>query len=272
MQFGQLKRRDFIALAGGAAATWPLAARAQQLNPMRRIGVLTFLAADDPESKIYIAAFLQQLQELGWTVGRNVQIDYRSTAGEAELIRKYAAELIALAPDVILTAGGSHVGPLQQATRTVPIVFVQVADAVGGGFVSSLARPGGNATGFTNFEYDISGKWLELLKQIAPLMTRAAVLRDPANPSGAGQFGAIQAVAQSLGVEASPINMRDASKIESDMNDFAQKPNGGLIVTPSSLAFLHRQLIVALAARLRFARNLPVPLVRQQRRPDLLRA
>ena len=160
MQFGQLKRRDFIALAGGAAATWPLAARAQQLNPMRRIGVLTFLAADDPESKIYIAAFLQQLQELGWTVGRNVQIDYRSTAGEAELIRKYAAELIALAPDVILTAGGSHVGPLQQATRTVPIVFVQVADAVGGGFVSSLARPGGNATGFTNFEYDISGKWL----------------------------------------------------------------------------------------------------------------
>jgi len=251
MQFGQLKRRDFIALAGGAAATWPLAARAQQLDRMRRIGVLTFLAADDPESKIYIATFLQQLQELGWTVGRNVQIDYRSTAGEAELIRKYAAELIALAPDVILTAGGSHVGPLQPATRTVPIVFVQVADAVGGGFVSSLARPGGNATGFTNFEYDISGKWLELLKQIAPLMTRTAVLRDPANPSGAGQFGAIQAVAQSLGVEASPINMRDAGKIENDMSDFAQKPNGGLIVTPSSLAFVHRQLIVALAARLR---------------------
>jgi len=251
MQFGQLKRRDFIALAGGAAATWPLAARAQQLDRMRRIGVLTFLAADDPESKIYIATFLQQLQELGWTVGRNVQIDYRSTAGEAELIRKYAAELIALAPDVILTAGGSHVGPLQQATRTVPILFVQVADAVGGGFVSSLARPGGNATGFTNFEYDISGKWLELLKQIAPLMTRTAVLRDPANPSGAGQFGAIQAVAQSLGVEASPINMRDAGKIENDMSDFAQKPNGGLIVTPSSLAFVHRQLIVALAARLR---------------------
>jgi len=251
MQFGQLKRRDFIALAGGAAATWPLAARAQQLDRMRRIGVLTFLAADDPESKIYIATFLQQLQELGWTVGRNVQIDYRSTAGEAELIRKYAAELIALAPDVILAAGGSHVGPLQQATRTVPIVFVQVADAVGGGFVSSLARPGGNATGFTNFEYDISGKWLELLKQIAPLMTRTAVLRDPANPSGAGQFGAIQAVAQSLGVEASPINMRDAGKIENDMSDFAQKPNGGLIVTPSSLAFVHRQIIVALAARLR---------------------
>ena len=188
---------------------------------------------------------------MGWIVGRNVQIDYRSTAGETDLIRKYAAELIALAPDVILTAGGSHVGPLQQATRSVPIVFVQVADAVGGGFVNSLARPGGNATGFTNFEYDFSGKWLELLKQIAPLMTRTAVLRDPANPSGAGQFGAIQAVAQSFGVEASPINMRDASEIERDVSDFAQKPNGGLIVTPSSLALVHRELIVTLAARLR---------------------
>jgi len=163
---------------------------------MRRVGVLTFLAANNPESRIYIAVFLQQLQELGRTVGRSVQIDYRSTAGEADLFRKYAAELIALAPDVIFPAGGSHVGPLQQATRTVPLVFVQVADAVGGGFVSSLARPGGNATGFTNFEYDISGKWLELLKQIAPLMTRTAVLRDPANASGAGQFGAIQAVAR----------------------------------------------------------------------------
>jgi len=245
-----MRRREFIGLVGGAA-TWPLDTRAQQAKRIRRIGVLTFLAADDPESKINIAAFVQQLQQLGWTVGHNVQIDYRSTAGEADLIRKYAAELIALAPDVILTAGGSHVGPLQQATRTVPIVFVQVADAVGGGFVSSLARPGGNATGFTNFEYDFSGKWLELLKQIAPLMTRTAVLRDPANPSGAGQFGAIQAVAQSLGVEASPINMRDASEIEGGMNDFAQKPNGGLIVTPSSLALIHRQLIVALAARLR---------------------
>jgi ABC-type uncharacterized transport system substrate-binding protein len=245
-----MRRREFMGLVGGAA-TWPLDARAQQAKRIRRIGVLTFLAADDPESKINIAAFVQQLQQLGWTFGHNVQIDYRSTAGEADLIRKYAAELIALAPDVILTAGGSHLGPLQQVTRTVPIVFVQVADAVGGGFVSSLARPGGNATGFTNFEYDFSGKWLELLKQIAPLVTRTAVLRDPANPSGAGQFGAIQAMAQSLGVEASPINMRDASEIERDMNDFAQKPNGGLIVTPSSLALIHRQLIVALAARLR---------------------
>jgi putative ABC transport system substrate-binding protein len=193
----------------------------------------------------------ETLPELGWSVGHNVQVDYRSTAGNADLIRKYAEELIARSPDVILTAGGSHVGPLEQATRTVPIVFVQVADAVGGGFVNSLARPGGNATGFTNFEYDFSGKWLEVLKQIAPLITRAAVLRDPANPSGAGQFGAIQAVAQSFGVEASPVNMRDAGEIERGVNDFAQKPNGGLIVTPSSLALVNRDLIVTLAARLR---------------------
>jgi ABC-type uncharacterized transport system substrate-binding protein len=245
-----MRRREFITLLGGAVAMGPRAARAQQSERMRRIGVFMFLAADDPESKTYIAAFVQHLQELGWTLGHNVQIDYRSTAGEADLIRKYAAELVALAPDVILTAGGSHVGPLQQATRTVPIVFVQVADAVGGGFVNSLARPGGNATGFTNFEYDFSGKWLEVLKQIAPLITRAAVLRDPTNPSGAGQFGAIQAVAQSFGVEASPVNMRDAGEIERGVNDFAQKPNGGLIVTPSSLALVHRELIVTLAARL----------------------
>jgi putative tryptophan/tyrosine transport system substrate-binding protein len=245
-----MKRREFITFIGSAAAMWPLAVRAQA-ERVRRIGALMFLAADDPESKIYIAAFLQQLQELGWPVGHNVQIDYRSTAGNADLIRKYAEELIARSPDVILTAGGSHVGPLEQATRTVPIVFVQVADAVGGGFVNSLARPGGNATGFTNFEYDFSGKWLEVLKQIAPLTTRAAVLRDPANPSGAGQFGAIQAVAQSFGVEASPVNMRDAGEIERGVNDFAQKPNGGLIVTPSSLALVNRDLIVTLAARLR---------------------
>jgi putative tryptophan/tyrosine transport system substrate-binding protein len=246
-----MRRREFIALLGGGVAALPLKARAQQSERMRRIGVLMFLAADDPESKTYIAAFVQHLQELGWTLGHNVQIDYRSTAGKADLIRKYAAELIALAPDVILTAGGSHVGPLQQATRSVPIVFVQVADAVGGGFVNSLARPGGNATGFTNFEYDFSGKWLELLKQIAPFVTRTAVLRDPANPSGAGQFGAIQAVAQSLGVEASPINMREPAEIERDIADFAQKPNGGLIVTPSSLALVHRELVVTLASRLR---------------------
>ena len=246
-----MNRREFIALSGTAAATCPLAVRAQQSERMRHIGVLMFLAADDPESKTYIAAFVRRLQELGWTLGHNMQIDYRSTAGEADLVRKYAAELVALAPDVILTAGGSHVGPLQQATRSLPIVFVQVADAVGGGFVKSLARPGGNATGFTNFEYDFSGKWLELLKQIAPFMTRTAVLRDPLNPSGAGQFGAIQAVAQSLGVEASPINMLDPGEIERDVTDFAQKRSGGLIVTPSSLALVHRELIITLASRLR---------------------
>ena len=244
-----MRRREFITLLGGAVAAWPLAVRAQQPERMRRIGVLMNLAADDPEAKTYIGTFLQQLQELGWTVGRNVQIDYRWTAGDASLVRNFAAELIALTPEVILTVGGSYVGPLQQATHSIPIVFVQVADAVGGGFVNSLARPGGNATGFTNFEFDFSGKWLELLKQIALHVTRAAVLRDPANPSGAGQFGAIQAVAPSFGVEVSPVNMRDAGGIERDVTAFAQKPNGGLIVTPSTLAVVHRALIVTLAAR-----------------------
>ena len=242
------RRREFIKVIAGSAA-WPLAARAQQPERVRRIGVLMNLAADDPEAKTYIGTFLQQLQELGWNVGRNVQIDYRWTAGDASLIRNFAAELIALTPEVILTVGGSYVGPLQQATHSIPIVFVQVADAVGGGFVNSLARPGGNATGFTNFEFDFSGKWLELLKQIAPHVTRTAILRDPANPSGAGQFGAIQAVAPSFGVEVSPVNMRDAGEIERDVTAFAQKPNGGLIVTPATLAVVYRALIVTLAAR-----------------------
>jgi putative ABC transport system substrate-binding protein len=244
-----VRRREFITLVGGAVVSWPLAARAQQPERVRRIGVLMNLAADDPEAKTYIGTFLQQLQELGWTVGRNVQIDYRWTAGDASLVRNFAAELIALAPEVILTVGGSYVGPLQQATHSIPIVFVQVADAVGGGFVDSLARPGGNATGFTNFEFDFSGKWLELLKQIAPHVTRTAILRDPANPSGAGQFGAIQAVAPSFGVEVSPVNMRDAGGIERDVTAFAQKPNGGLIVTPATLAVVYRALIVTLTAR-----------------------
>jgi putative tryptophan/tyrosine transport system substrate-binding protein len=224
---------------------------AQHPERMRRIGALMNLEANDSESQIYIAAFLEGLQKLGWTVGHNVQIDYRWTAGDPNRIRKYAEELLALAPDVILTVGGSHVGPLQQVTRSVPIVFVQVADAVGGGFVNSLARPGGNATGFTNFEFDISTKWLEMLKQIAPRMTRTAVLRDPTNPSGTGQFGAIQAVAPSLGVEASPVGLHDASEIERGLTGFAHEPNGGVIVTPSSLAIVHRKLIISLAARLR---------------------
>jgi putative ABC transport system substrate-binding protein len=246
-----MKRREFITLLGGAMVAWPFAARAQQPERVRRIGVLMNLAADDPQSPIRIAAFLHGLQQLGWTDGRNVQIDYRWTSGDAERIRKYAAELVALAPDVLFVAGGSHVGPLQQVTRSVPIVFVQVADAVGAGFVNSLARPGGNATGFTNFDFDISGKWLELLKQIAPRMTRTAVLRDPANPSGTGQFGAIQAVAPSFGVEASPLSLRDVGEIERGLTEFSREPNGGVIVTPSGLAIVHRELIIALAARLR---------------------
>jgi putative ABC transport system substrate-binding protein len=226
-------------------------AEAQPSERLRRIGVLLYLQENDPEARTYVAAFLQGLQELGWTVGRNVRIDYRWTAGDADRVRKYAAELVALAPDVILTAGASHVGPLQQATRSVPIVFVQVTDPVGGGLVNSLARPGGNATGFMNFELDISTKWLELLKQVAPRLTRVAVLRDPANPSGTGQFGAIQAVAPSFGVEVSPVGLHDAGEIERGVTAFARGSNGGLIVTPSGLAIAHRELIVKLAARYR---------------------
>jgi putative ABC transport system substrate-binding protein len=182
-------------------------------------------------------------------VGKNLHIDYEWTGDSADLVRKHAAELVALKPDVILAAGGSNVGPLQQVTRTVPIVFVEVADAVGGGFVQSLSRPGGNATGFTNYEYDISGKWLELLKQIAPSITRAAFLRDPTNPSGAGQFGVIQALARSLGVDASPVNSRDAGEVERGISEFASKPNGGLIIAPNKFALVNRELIITLAAR-----------------------
>jgi ABC-type uncharacterized transport system substrate-binding protein len=242
-----MKRREFITLLGGAAAAWPLAAsRAQQPEQMRRIGVATGTAADDPDGQARLRGFLQGLKQSGWTEGRNVRIDARWGAGDADLYRN-AAELIALAPDVILASGDSTVGPLLRATRTVPIVFAQVADPVGGGFVDSLARPGGNATGFMNFEYSLGGKWLELLKEITPGLTRAAVLRDPVLPSGTGQFAAIQAVAPSLRMEVSPVNVRDASEIERAITAFARSP-GGLILTGSALAVVHRELIITLAA------------------------
>jgi ABC-type uncharacterized transport system substrate-binding protein len=249
MQFDQLRRREFITLLGGAAAAWPLAARAQQADRVRRIGALMSVAADDPEGPLRVAAFAQGLQQLGWSVGRNVRIDYRWGAGDGDRIRSHAAELVALAPDVILATGSATLGPLLQATRAVPIVFVHVPDPVGAGFVDSLARPGGNATGFTLFEYSISGKWLELLKEIAPGVTRAAVIRDPAIASGIGQWGAIQTAAPSVGVEVSPVNVRDAGEIERAVAAFARASNGGLIVTGSALAQVHRDLIVRLAAR-----------------------
>ena len=242
------KRREFITLLGGVAA-WPLAARAQQPEQMRRIGVLTNLVADDPEAQARVGAFLQGLQELGWAVGRNMRIEYRWGAGDADRTRGYAAELVALAPDVILTSGASALAPLLQATRSVPVVFAQVPDPVGAGFVNSLARPGGNTTGFITYEYGLSGKWLELLTQIAPSVTRAAVIRDPAVSAGTGQWGAIQAVAPSVRVLVSPVNVRDAGEIERDVAAFAHGSNSGLIVTASALAIRHRNLIVTLAAR-----------------------
>jgi putative ABC transport system substrate-binding protein len=242
-------RRAFITLLGGAAVAWLGAAGAQQGERMRRIGVLMGQAEDDPEAQARVAAFQQSLQRLGWSDGRNVRIDSRWAAGDADRTRRYAAELIALAPDVILAPGSFTMGPLLQATRTVPIVFVHVPDPVGAGFVDSLARPGGNATGFILFEYATSAKWLELLKQVAPGVTRVAVIRDPALTSGTGQFAAVQAVAPSLGVEVSPINVRDAAEIERAITAFARSPNGGLILTGSALSQVHRQTIIALAAR-----------------------
>jgi putative tryptophan/tyrosine transport system substrate-binding protein len=243
-----LRRREFITLIGGAAA-WPLAARAQQGERMRRIGVLAAIAADDPESQVRNASFLQRLGELGWIVGRNLRVDYRWSADNVDDIHRYAAELVALAPEVILTTSGATVGALQQASRSVPIVFAGTVDPVGSGFVDSLARPGGNTTGFLLFEYSLSGKWLELLKQIAPSTTRVAVLRDTANPAGNAQFGAIQAVAPSLGVDVTPFNMRNAGEIERAVASAARSPNSGLVVTGSPSGTVHRTLIIALAAR-----------------------
>src|SRR5262245_34109098 len=245
------RRREFITLLGGATA-WPLAARAQQTEQVRRIGVLMNVAADDPEAPARVGVFSQGLAESGWTIGRNVRIDYRWYAGNADAARKYAAELVALAPDVMLASGTLGVTAIQQVTRPVPIVFTlgaDPADPVGAGFVNSLARPGGNATGFMLFEYSLSAKWLELLKEIAPRMTRAAVLRDQTNPAGIAQFGAIQALAPSLGVQVSPINVRNANEIESGIATFARTPNGGLIITGSAAATVHRNLITKLATQ-----------------------
>jgi putative tryptophan/tyrosine transport system substrate-binding protein len=244
-----MKRREFIGLLGSVTVACPLAARAQQHDRMRRIGVLMALAADDPAGQARFVAFVQALQELGWTDGRNVRIDTRWAAGDAERFRRYAAELVALAPDVILASGGTGVGALLQVSRTVPIVFTQTQDPVGAGYVDSLALPGGNTTGFTNQEYGTSGKYLELLKEIAPRIARAAVLRDPTTPQGIGSFGAIQAVAPSLGVELRPIDVHDAPEIERAVTAFARSANGGLIVTGSALTALHRDLFITLAAR-----------------------
>jgi putative ABC transport system substrate-binding protein len=242
------RRRQFLALLGSAAAAWPLAARAQQ-ERMRRIGVLNTLAADDAVGQARHGAFLQGLQQAGWTIGHNVQVETRWAAGDADRLRTYAAELAALAPDVILAGGTSTVGPSLQATRTVPIVFTLTNDPVGSGFVDSLARPGGNATGFMNWEFSIGGKWLELLKEIAPALTRVAVLRDAAQGFAITTFAAIQAVAPSLGVEVIPLNMREAGEIEQSVEIFARSPNGGLIPAPSAAAVRHRDLILTLAAR-----------------------
>ena len=251
MQFDQLRRREFISLLGGAAAL-PLAARAQQGERVRRIGVLTNLAENDPEARSRNAALLEELQQLGWIEGRNMQIDYRFALGNIARLRQYAAELVALAPDVILATGQEATGALQQATRTVPIVFVLVPDPVGAGFVDSLARPGGNVTGFTPLEYSTSAKWLELLKEIAPGVKQVAVLRDAVVPE-VGQFAIIQAAAPSLGVDVSPISARDAGEIERAITTFARFSNGGLIVPGSALAAVHRVQIATLAAQ----NNLP---------------
>ena len=243
-----MKRRAFITFLGGAAA-WPLAARAQQPERMRRIGVLMNLAAADPESTARVTAFAQGLQESGWTIGRNVQIDTRWAAADADLFRRYAAELVALAPDVILASSSPAMMSLQQLTRTVPMVFVNIVDPVGAGFVESLARPGGNATGFVLYEYGMSAKWLELLKEIVPPLKLSAVLRDPAIASGAGQYAVIQAASPSFGVELRAVGVRDRGEIERAITAFARSSNGGLIVTGSPLTLVHRDLIITLAAR-----------------------
>jgi putative ABC transport system substrate-binding protein len=249
MQFDQLKRREFVTLLGGAAAAWPLPAGAQQPDRMRRIGILLPAAADDPEFQTRVGAFLQALALLGWTIGRNVRIDTSWATANATEIRRHAAELAALAPDVILADGGTAVGPLLQATRTVPIVFTVVPDPVGAGFVDSRAQPGGNATGFMSHEFSLAGKWLELLKQIAPGVTRAAVLRDATQGAGTSEFAVIQAAAPSLTVEVTPVSLRNAGEIERSVAEFARAPNGGLVVASGAATTFYRNFIIMLAAR-----------------------
>jgi putative ABC transport system substrate-binding protein len=244
-----MRRRDFIGVLGGAVAGWPHSVQGQQREPTRRIGVLSSLAADDPQSQRRMTTFVQSLQQHGWTEGRNVTIETRWGGGDSERLRRHAQELVSLSPNVILAVTVSSMTPLQQATRTVPIVFVQVTDAVGAGFVESLSRPGGNATGFSLSEYGFSAKWLGLLKQIAPRITRAGVLRDPSNPSGIGMLAAIQGAAAALNIEISPLGVRDVSEIERVIEAFAQKPNGGLVLVPTALTVINRQLIIDLAAR-----------------------
>jgi putative tryptophan/tyrosine transport system substrate-binding protein len=243
-----MRRRTFISLLGGAAA-WPLAARAQQPERLRRIGILMNRAADNPEGQDRLAAFHQGLQELGWGIGRNVRIETRWSEDNADQSVKHAAELVALAPDIVLASGTLAVTALQNISRTLPIVFASVADPVGAGIVDSLAHPGGNASGFMIYEYNLGAKWMELLKEIAPRVTRVAIIRNAANPAGVAQFATLQNAAQSLGVQASPINVRDAQEIERSIEAFARSPNGGLVVTQSASATVYRDVIIAAAAR-----------------------
>jgi putative tryptophan/tyrosine transport system substrate-binding protein len=251
MEFNPLNRREFVTLLGGAAISPVgfLNVHAQQSGRLRRIGVLLNITADDPESQARLAAFAQGLQSLGWVIGQNVRVEYRWSGGNADAISKHAAELVALTPDVILAQSTAAVAPLLKATHAVPIVFTVVADPVGAGYVQSLARPGGNATGFTGFEYSFAGKWLELLKEVAPSVARAAILRESASVTGPAQFGAIQAVAPALGVELRPVDTQDVEEIERTITAFARDSNGGIIVTGSPAATVHRKAIVALAAR-----------------------
>jgi putative ABC transport system substrate-binding protein len=244
-----MRRRDFLTLVGGGTVTWPLAARAQQGQRLRRVGALMNLAVEDPVSIARAKAFAQGLQALGWIDGRNVQVDYRWAASKADLFQKYTAELVALPPDAILAAGVAALPVLLQATQSIPIVFVHVTDPVGNAYVASLSRPGGNATGFLNFEYNLAAKWVEVLKEIAPKVTRAGVLRDASVSQGVGQFAVIQSVAPSLGIEVTPINLRDPVEIERDISTLARSANAGLILTAAPSGPVHRDLVIALAAR-----------------------